>query len=160
VRLVNRVEGEGGSDVTEALTAMEAGWRPHLVALRLHLAGHPGEEPQSFEVTRPAGGTLDEAWRTMLDGIGADAGVEQGAELGLPGSGAPRSVVEHAGEHEAVLRLTGPTPGYALLAVFEGGDGPLASIRVWRYGPGAEGVAAGEQAAWEEWARERFPAGA
>jgi bile acid:Na+ symporter, BASS family len=158
VRVVNRVDGDGTAETREALAATETAWRPYLVALRLHLAEHPGLQPATFDVTAPATGSLDEAWVAAVEALGW-RGAEPGGRLRASAPGGPElaGIVEHAGTHELVLRLEQPAPGYALIAAYDGGERPLVNVHVWLYGPDADELAVREQAAWEAWVKERFP---
>jgi len=159
VRLVNRVDGDTGPDVDRALAATEAAWRPYLVVLRLHLAREAEATPATVDASGAAGGTLDEAWSRVVEALGLDPALEDGkrARVSAPGAPALAGRVEHAGQHELVLRIDEPGPGHALVAVYDGGDGPLVNVHAWLYGPGAEETAESERAAWEAWMDDGFP---
>ena len=159
VRLANRVDGEPDADVEAALEVIEASWRPYLVALRLHLAEHLGAPAETFDVTGSTSGSLDETWRAVLDELGADDALAEGSKLRVSSAGGPvlGGRIEHIGEHELVLRLDEPAPGYVLVTVFNGGNGPLVNVHAWLYGSGGGEIAARERTAWEAWMHQRFP---
>lgn len=159
VRLVNRVDGDAGAAVGSALEAIEASWRPYLVALRLHLAGGADAPAETFDVTGRASGSLDETWRAVLDALGVNAALAAGGPSRFSAVDMPvlSGQIEHVGEHEFVLRLHEPAPGQALVTVFDGGGDSLVNVHAWLYGADAEEIAARERGAWEAWMREHFP---
>ena len=161
VRLVNRVDGDATDGVHDALEAMEVAWRPYLVALRLHLEHHAGANAETVDVTGAADGSLDDAWVAALEALGLGDAPEQGERIAVSAPDAPALAgrVEHVGRHELVLQLDEPAPGHALVAVYDGGDGPLVNVHAWLYGPDAEDVAARDGRAWRAWMHERFPRG-
>lgn len=158
VRLVNRVDGEAVDGVREALAAVEDAWRPYLVVLGLHLSHHAGAAAETVDATGTGRGSLDEAWAAATDALGLGDRIVPRARARVRG-GAPSLAgrVAHAGRHELVLRLDEPAPGYALVAVYDGGHGPLVNVHVWLYGADAAAVAERERAAWEAWMQEHFP---
>ena len=159
VRVVNRVDGDQSAQTRRALAAAEAAWRPYLAVLRLHLAEHAGATPATIDVTRAASGVLDDAWSAMLDALGWRDAVAEGERVHVSEATGPALTghIEHAGEHEVVVRLDAPAPGYALVTAYDGGEGPLVNVHVWLYGPDAERIVAHEGSAWEARLRECFP---
>jgi hypothetical protein len=158
VRIVNRVDGERRDDVDEALAATEAGWAPYLAALRLHLAGHAGEAAASVDVTAEALGSVGAAWATLVDALGLDGTPEAGGRVRVTAPDAPdvSGVVEHAGEHEIVVKLDGAVPGHALVAAYEGPDGALVTLHAWLYGADAAEVADRSRRDWQAFLDDRF----
>jgi bile acid:Na+ symporter, BASS family len=149
VRVVNRVLGPAGEEARAALDLVRDSWRPHLAALRVHLAEHAGEPAHGVDVTLAAGGLR---WPELLDALGVQAVADGEAP-------SPEAVVtgrtEHEGDRELVLRLEAPAAGHALVVVDDGPDGALATLGARFYGPGAEAAAAGVREAWERRAADR-----
>lgn len=156
VRIASRIDGDATPEARSALATADAAWRPYLAALRLHLGHHAGETSHTVDVSGPGSGSPDEAWARALRALGW-RDVAPGKSVTVPGQPALAGRVEHAGEREIVLRVDEPAPGYALVAAFEGGRGPLVNVHAWLHGPGAAEHAARERAGWEAWMRERLP---
>ena len=158
VTLVNRIDGDAPADARIALAATDAAWRPYLEALRLHLANHAGEHAATVEASGSGRGSADKVWASTLDALGW-SGTRAGTRVSAPDGSALAGTVEHAGDHELVLRLDEPAPGYALVAAFDGGDRALVCVHAWLHGAEAHDLAAREDAAWERWMRERVTNG-
>ena len=115
------------------------------------------DAPRPSTPAAPARGSADKVWASTLDALGW-SDTRAGARVSAPDGSALAGTVEHAGDHEIVLRLDEPAPGYALVAAFDGGDRALVNVHAWLHGPEAHDLAAREDAAWERWMRERLHA--
>jgi len=142
VRLVNRVDGDADPETRRTLAAMEATWRPALAALDLSLA-HPAGDFHAVEATM----LVDrDGWRRLQDALAISGDRAQAG----PFAGA----VAHRQEDAVVLRLDAPAEGHAVVAVDEGPDGPLVSVRAWLRGERAADAARELGPALDAWLRE------
>ena len=144
------------------LESFEAGWPSYFKILQLYLEHFPGQPATTFRVMTGAPGSQEEAWDALAGLLGL-TGATTG-ERRSTGDGAPAlaGVVERIGKakdhHEALLRLEKPAPGAGYVAAFNWGGKVSVLVSFYLYGEGAEDVAAREEAAWQEWVGERFPA--
>ena len=148
------------------LEGWESGWPSFFKLLRLYLAHFSGEPCAAFQLMAFHGGPSNEAWRTLMDGLGvrADA-ITRGGVIGSSGdapcfSGTIEDVGAGANPHpeEFLLRVESPVPGIAHFFAMEMGGQVILSIRFYLYGADAERGAAEAKPEWEKWLGELFPA--
>jgi uncharacterized protein YndB with AHSA1/START domain len=144
------------------LESFESGWPSYFKILQLYLGHFPGQPAATFRLMTGAPGSQEEAWAALEGPLGL-AGATTG-EHRSAGDGAPAlsGVVERIGKakdhHEALLRLDKPAPGAGYVAAFAWGGKVSVLVSFYLYGEGAADVAAREEAAWQGWVGERFPA--
>jgi hypothetical protein len=103
-------------------------------------------------------GSADEAWATLLDGLGL-GGVEVGRHVTARGAGTPplAGVIDRAAAGELTIVLDEPAPGVA--ALYAGGphETTYAFVRLYLFGDEAAAIAAREELAWRGWLETTFP---
>jgi uncharacterized protein YndB with AHSA1/START domain len=154
VRVVHSLFTEA-ADWDDQLESFERGWPPFFRILALILEHFPD---QPCATVRVAGDSrFDETglWRRLTGALGAEAAAP-GSRVVSERAGAPRldgAVVareDRASPRELLLRLDGPAPGVALIAVAEWNGRTHVTVGVTLFGAGAGQVAAREQAAWRD----------
>jgi uncharacterized protein YndB with AHSA1/START domain len=145
------------------LTSTEAGWPAFFRVLRIYLEHFRGERSAYMSAMGMASSSGAEAWETLAGPLGV-AGAEVGARIDAAGSGAPpfAGTVEQASEsaHErtTLVRLDEPTPGVAVVGVYNCGGPVQVMLSVYLYGDRASEVVARDEPAWRAMLAERFPA--
>lgn len=161
VRVVHSLFASG-DDWDDQLHGWESGWPTFFRILRLYLEHFRGLPSASFQLMGAASGSQRKAWRSLTGALGI--GDPAAAERIRTGAGAPTlsAIVEFEGPAkypQLLLRLDKPAPGIAHLFAMPMGGQVLLFLRVYFYGDGAGEVAAAEEAVWQAWMSERFPAG-
>lgn len=161
VRVVHSLFAEG-DDWDDQLEGWEHGWPTFFRILRLYLQHFPGQSCSAFQVMGMAPSPPHDAWAAFRRALGM-VGARQGDGVRNAASAPPLAgVVEGSGVEshpELLLRLHEPAPGIAHLFAMEMGGQVLLPLRIYLYGPTAAAVAARDEATWQAWMAERFPAG-
>ena len=140
----------------------EHGWQAFFRILRLYLTHFRGLPSSAIQAMGMTGERKAEAWQTLVGLLGL-TNVEVG-QRARTSSGAPRlaGVVERIGEsaypEELLLRLEEPAPGIAHLFAMEMGGQTCLPVRIYLYCDQASTVVAHEDALWQAWIADRFPA--
>lgn len=146
LRVVTSAFGTGADWEGEWFADMERGWVPFFDRLRLYLTHFPGQRvtPFSVEATLPsaAGAVLS----TMRHDLGIDAEGQTVDARGVTG------LVERIGSDAALLRLTGPVPGFLGFAAFDNGEGStMAYVQGQVFSDDAAAFVEREEPAWKAW---------
>jgi uncharacterized protein YndB with AHSA1/START domain len=162
VRLVNSLF-TSNADWDDQLESVEKGWPEFLRLLRLYLTHFPGQRCTPVRALGFSVAPEEQAWSQLVAELGL-SGVEPGERRTTRGTGAPalggivEQKVEQAGDHEVVLRLDEPAPGYALVAGGTCAGQVMLSLGLYLFGEGAAAVKERDEPAWQAWMSERFPA--
>lgn len=150
--------GTGADWESEFWDDMGPSWIPSFDTLRVYLAHFPGQAATQLEVTATRPGTPEALWPQVRAALGL-AGEDAAADgTGGVGPGAPirlrdaTGTVEHVGERQALVRLSGPLPG--ILTVFTYGNGPGSAgvcARAYLFSPEAPEYVRREQPGWSTW---------
>jgi uncharacterized protein YndB with AHSA1/START domain len=147
-------------DWDDQIEGFEAGWPSYFAVLRAYLEHFPSAEAASFLVMVPAKTDHLTAWRRLAESLGfagADVGEERSAS---PLHEAWTGVVEHVHQDPvqryALLRLSRPSAGLALIGTHQKGDTTTVSVHRYFYGEGAEALAAAGEAPWRSWLTNMF----
>ena len=138
------------------------GWHAFFRILRLYLTHFRGMPSSAFQLMGFAPEPKEKAWASLSGSLGFDhAAVGQRVKTT---AGTPKiaGVVERVGEaaypEELLLRLEEPAPGVAHLFAMAMGGQVCLSMRCFLYGERAAAVVARDEASWQEWMNEHFPA--
>src|SRR5690606_26345746 len=150
------------ADWDDQLESTENGWPGFFRVLRHYLTHHRGQRSAKMQVMVPASGTVDEIWATLARAFGIESAQPGQRVLARAGDAPPlEGVVEHVdrvpqgtGVH---ARLSAPAPGVLLLSAMACSGMQMAMLQAYFYGDGAE-AAARDQAAWQAWLGQHFPA--
>jgi uncharacterized protein YndB with AHSA1/START domain len=157
VRVVTSGFGSG-EEWDEAIEGVRNGWGSALNNLRLYLEHFRGLDSASVALGGAVAGSADEAWATLLDGLGL-GGVEVGRHVTARGAGTPplAGVIDRAAAGELTIVLDEPAPGVA--ALYAGGphETTYAFVRLYLFGDEAAAIAAREELAWRGWLETTFP---
>jgi uncharacterized protein YndB with AHSA1/START domain len=160
VRLVSSLFATGG-DWDDELESMREGWRMFLDNLRLYLTHFAGERCSWIMTSRPATGSLDDAWAELAGGLAiADAaeGERVAAAAGAPPlAGHVERVIDGAHHRGLTLRTDEPAPGVALVFVNTWRDTCYANVHGYFFGEGASDVVARDEKTWRAWLETCFP---
>lgn len=145
----------------DQLEGFEAGWPGFFAVLRAYLGHFSGARAASFMLTSPATEGVTVSWRRLRQALGvheASVGERTPASLGPEGW---LGLVEHLHEDEKqrylLLRLEAPSPGLALLAAYDKGEGATTiSVSRYFYAADAAGLAASAEPAWRAWLAQTF----
>jgi uncharacterized protein YndB with AHSA1/START domain len=157
VRVVTSGFGSG-AEWDEAIEGVKNGWGSALNNLRLYLEHFRGRPAASISLGGAVAGSPDEAWATLLDGLGLGE-VEVGRHVTASGDGVPplAGAIDRAGAGELTVVLEEPAPGVA--ALYAGGphETTYAFVRLYLFGDDAGAIAAREEPAWRAWLAATFP---
>ena len=146
------------------LEAWESGWPSFFRLLRLYLAHFPGQSASTCQLSAITRSNRHAVWSTLTSA----SGLEQ-PELGqrcqsAESAPALAGEVHHAGDashpEELVLVLDTPCAGIAHCFAMDMGEDVMLSLRLYLYGEEAKQVIAREEACWQTWLAQQFPAAA
>jgi uncharacterized protein YndB with AHSA1/START domain len=121
VRVVSSAFGTGAEWEQEFFDEMEKGWAPFFDHLRLYLTHFPGQRVTSLEAMAQLPVPVETAWATLRQASGVERVGQRVALLGITGD------VERIDDHQLMIRLVGPVPGYVALYAYGSGDGESAA---------------------------------
>ena len=152
VRLVNSGFGSG-EDWDDQYDAMTEGWRLFMFNLRLHLEHFRGRRATALLPTATWDLPRNDAWRELARRLAIDAHPSVGdtVDVRLPDGLGLTGTVAGSGDHSMSLVLERPAEGTAFIAAE--GAGGQASVSIWSYLYGDDGVEAAERDAsrWAVW---------
>ncbi len=148
-------------DWDKELESIEQGWPGFFGILRVYLEHFRGRPCSILRVLQPSAGTQTSVWERLMDGLGL-AGVAEGASWTSAAGAAPLAGVvaqRFEGEHpKAVVRLTEPGPGVALLNTFTMAGSVFVGFALYLYGDDAAETVERDQGPWQAWIQEQFAA--
>ena len=156
VRLVSNLFTSTG-DWDEELDDLHKGWNTYFEVLRLYLVHFAGQSCGTILVTGEASGSKTEAYAALTDAL--RLGPLASGQAVQSGPEAPRlaGTVERLGPREALLRLSEPAAGSALVFAYVNGDKAIVNVHAYLYGEGARAIAARETPRWQSFMQQRFP---
>jgi uncharacterized protein YndB with AHSA1/START domain len=160
VRLVVSGFGSGASWEDE-LEGFRESMAQALRNLRLYQRDFRGRRGTRLAAFGRAHGSLEEAFTTFTTALGLPEASE-GARVATAEHGAPQlscaveAVDTGAWRRDALLRVTEPAPGFAVLSVY--GQSRWVGVQAYLFGDRAGELAAREQPRWQAWLDAHFPA--
>jgi uncharacterized protein YndB with AHSA1/START domain len=145
VRVVSSAFGSGAEWEREFFAEMETGWRPFFENLRLYLSEFPGQRVTSLSAQATVPAEAGQVFTAMRNTLGAG---EVGRPVEVHGL---RGDVHRLGDHDLLLRLSEPIPGYAQFTVFDQGGTTMAQIEGYLFSPEAAAYVERERPAWKAW---------
>jgi uncharacterized protein YndB with AHSA1/START domain len=160
VRLVSSLFATGG-DWEDELESMREGWQMFLGNLRLYLTHFAGERCSRIMASRPATGSMHDAWTELAGGLGITEAAE-GERVAAAGGAPPLAghverVIEGAHHRGLTLRTDAPAPGVALVFVNTWRNSAYAHVHAYLFGEAAPAVVTRDEQTWREWLEQRFP---
>lgn len=149
-------------DWDNQLTGTEEGWPTYFRILRLYLEHFKGQACSSMQFVGFSGESEDAAWKKAGGALGlldVKKGQKWSGPVGLPRLGGvvdATGVGSHA--NTVLLRLDTPTPGTAYIGAFSCAGMVMVSMSVYLYGNAAKAAVERDQASWQAWMGEHFPA--
>jgi hypothetical protein len=149
-------------DWDNQLESTESGWPSFFRVLRLYLTHYRGQRSASMQAMAMGGDSTEAMWATLTRALGATSPKPgQRVRVENPGAAALVGTVEHvdhaAHGHGLQLRLAEPAPGALNVGAFSCNGMLMATIQAYLYGDRAA-AAAGDQAKWQAWLEQLFPA--
>ena len=146
VRVTSSGFGTGADWESEFWDDMGASWLPFFDNLRLYLAHFPGQEATQLDVSTSRPGDAQSLWATFRDALGLG---EEGTTIDVRGAS---GTVERVGEHQALVRLTGPVPGMLTAFAHAEGEGTsTAGMRAYLFSADAADYVRREGPGWKAW---------
>jgi uncharacterized protein YndB with AHSA1/START domain len=147
-------------DWDDQVEGFEGGWPAFFVVLRLYLRHFAGMRAASFLAMKKSKIPAAAAWKRLCEKLGlasADVGDRRDVAAG------PERwelAVEHVAQDEKqrylVVRLDAPSPGVALVGVYDTGDTTNVSVVRYAYGEDSAARVTEVEARWRAWLDETF----
>ena len=161
VRVVHSLFAET-DDWDNQLEGTESGWPVFFRVLRAYMRHYRGMSGASLIATGFSTDPIPEAWQKFLQMLGTkETPVGEKIRTGpnAPGiDGTVEWVNENKNVPSVMIKVEKPGPGIALLSVANCGGMNQVSASVYLYGNSAANLIQQQDAEWQKWMQERFPA--